>query len=133
MRRARVRTVRMRQRGKPRCHMRKLTTGPTSLLRALSRMGAGIGDRIVTMLDNNLTPIVLFLACLKIGSIYVPLNTTLKGKFLEREIANADPKVIFAEEDYVSSELEQILSLTHIRPAMIVRNAKLGQSRRSRS
>ena len=65
-----------------------------ALANALARIGVGKGDRVVTILDNGLTPIVLFLACLKTGSIYVPLNTTLKGQYLVREIASAEPKVI---------------------------------------
>jgi crotonobetaine/carnitine-CoA ligase len=97
-----------------------------ALASALSRIGVGKGDRVVTILDNSLTPIILFMACLKIGGIYVPLNTTLKKQFLEREITNADPKVVFAESCYVNPELEQILSLPHIQPEMIVRTAKQG-------
>lgn len=94
-----------------------------ALANALARIGVGKGDRVVTILDNGLTPIVLFLACLKTGSIYVPLNTTLKGQYLVREIASADPKVIFAESDYLNPELEQILSLPQVQPELIVRNA----------
>jgi carnitine-CoA ligase len=94
-----------------------------ALASALIRIGVGKSDRVVTILDNGLTPIILFLACLKIGSIYVPLNTTLKGSYLVREIVSADPKVIFTESDYLNPELEQILSLPQIQPKLIVRNA----------
>lgn len=94
-----------------------------ALASALVRIGVGKSDRVATILDNGLTPIILFLACLRIGSIYVPLNTTLKGPYLVREIASADPKVIFTESDYLNPELEQILSLPQIQPKLIVRNA----------
>lgn len=88
---------------------------------ALGRVGVGKGDRVVALLDNGLAPVVLFLACLKLGSIYVPLNTTLKGQYLERELCNADPSAIFSEQAYLLPELEERIASAHIRPKMVAR------------
>jgi crotonobetaine/carnitine-CoA ligase len=92
-----------------------------ALAGALGRIGVGTGDRVVALLDNGITPVILFLACLKLGSIYVPLNTTLQGQYLERELGNADPKVIFGERAYLLPELVQRIASAHIKPRVVAK------------
>ncbi|MEM7252925.1 MAG: AMP-binding protein, partial [Pseudomonadota bacterium] len=68
----------------------KLATG-------LAQLGVQPGDRVM-MLGLNSKPFILaWLAVQKIGAIFVPVNTELKGAFLEHQVRNSEPRVVFVD------------------------------------
>ncbi|MEI9851248.1 MAG: AMP-binding protein [Sphingomonas sp.] len=64
---------------------------------ALARAGAKPGDRIVVQVDKSAANVLLYLASLRAGLVYVPLNTAYTVEELAYFIADADPSVILVD------------------------------------
>ncbi len=58
------------------------------------------GDRIAIYSKNKSEHVVLFLACIKIGAMLVPLNFRLMPRELDILINDAEPKLFFYDEDF---------------------------------
>ena len=58
------------------------------------------GDRVVAMLDNSLEAVALWMATNVAGAIYIPLNTSLKGAWLDKQVELSEPSLIVCEDDY---------------------------------
>ena len=69
------------------------------------------GDRIAVYSKNNSEYVLLFLACIKIGAILVPLNFRLTPRELNVLISDADPTLFIYESEY-QDEISNIKSLT---------------------
>jgi len=63
---------------------------------ALARLGAAPGDRILVQMDKSVESALLYLACLRAGLVYVPLNTAYTSAELAWFIEDAEPKLSFA-------------------------------------
>lgn len=63
---------------------------------ALTRLGAKPGDRILVQAEKSLEGALLYLASLRAGLIYVPLNTAYTAAELAYFVEDAEPKLIFA-------------------------------------
>jgi malonyl-CoA/methylmalonyl-CoA synthetase len=61
---------------------------------ALKRRGIGAGDRLCVYLANCVEMIDLYLACLKLGSIFVPINILYRDREIAHIIADAEPKAV---------------------------------------
>lgn len=57
---------------------------------ALQDLGLRQGQTLVSMLDNNIDAVVVWLAVNKLRAVSVPINTALRGEFLRHQIADAD-------------------------------------------
>ena len=66
---------------------------------ALDARGACPGDRIIVQVDKSLPSLFLYLACLKAGYVFVPLNTAYKSTELTHFIADAEPKLFVTSSD----------------------------------
>ena len=66
---------------------------------ALADIGVGPGDRVAAMMFNSKEFLLAMLSTHKRGAIFVPINTELKGAFLEHQIRNIEPKVVFVSDD----------------------------------
>ncbi|WP_416877491.1 ATP-dependent acyl-CoA ligase [Litorimonas sp.] len=73
----------------------------TRFAHALSDLDVNPGDRVVSMLDNNIDAIVTWLAVNKLCAVSVPLNTALRGAFLRHQISDASANIIICEADYL--------------------------------
>ncbi|MDP6707680.1 MAG: AMP-binding protein [Alphaproteobacteria bacterium] len=69
----------------------------TRLARILAGLGVGPGDRVLALLKNRIEFLWLMLATVKLGAIFVPLNTELKGAFLQHQVQNSEPRVVFVD------------------------------------
>lgn len=58
------------------------------------------GDRIAIYSKNKSEHVILFLACIKIGALLVPLNFRLMPRELDILINDADPKLFFYDEEF---------------------------------
>lgn len=61
---------------------------------ALRSRGVTPGDRVVAQIDKSTDAVAIYLACLRIGAIYVPLNTSYTDAEVEYFIEDAQPTVV---------------------------------------
>ncbi len=71
------------------------------------------GDRIAIYSKNKSEHVILFLACIKIGALLVPLNFRLMPRELDILINDAEPKIFFYDEEF-SDHLPKLSSLSKI-------------------
>lgn len=64
------------------------------LANALLNLNVQPGDRVVVQVDKSAGAIFLYLACLRVGAVYVPLNTAYTLVELEYFIFDAQPRVL---------------------------------------
>ena len=79
-----------------------------------SELGLTQGQTLVTMLDNNIDAVVSWLGINKLRAVSVPINTALRGKFLEHQINDADCKVMVCEARYIERVAAVADSLTQL-------------------
>ncbi len=65
----------------------------------LRSRGVGPGDRVVAQIDKSISGMVLYLACLRSGAVYVPLNTAYTPVEVQYFIEDADPRLIVLASD----------------------------------
>jgi crotonobetaine/carnitine-CoA ligase len=51
----------------------------------------------MALVRNRIEFMLLLLATQKVGAIFVPINTELKGAFLEHQLRNCEPKLVFVD------------------------------------
>ena len=61
---------------------------------ALKALGVKPGDRVTVQLDKSPEAIFLYLACLRAGAIFVPLNTAYTSRELDYFIGDSDPALV---------------------------------------
>src|SRR5271155_4383945 len=64
------------------------------LAQLLVRRGAGKGDRLCVYLANCIEMIDLYLACVKLGVIFVPINILYRDREINHILADAEPKLL---------------------------------------
>jgi malonyl-CoA/methylmalonyl-CoA synthetase len=64
---------------------------------ALVQRGLAQGDRICVQLANCIEMIDLFLACVKLGVIFVPVNILYRDREVRHIVSDADPKLFITE------------------------------------
>ncbi|QCP50378.1 ATP-dependent acyl-CoA ligase [Trinickia violacea] len=72
----------------------------TRIAHGLMALGIAPGDRVCSMLDNGSDAVFTWFAVNKLGAIFVPINTDMKGEFLRHQLADAEPEVVIAEGHY---------------------------------
>jgi malonyl-CoA/methylmalonyl-CoA synthetase len=60
----------------------------------LAARGLRAGDRLCVYLANSVGMIDVFLACVKIGAIFVPMNVLYKEREINHILADADPRAV---------------------------------------
>jgi malonyl-CoA/methylmalonyl-CoA synthetase len=64
---------------------------------ALSSLGAKPGDRVSVQVEKSPESLGLYLACLRAGFVFHPLNMAYKQKELEYLLTNAEPEVVICD------------------------------------
>ena len=67
------------------------------LARNLASLGVAPGDRVMVMLKNRIEFMLAMIGIMKLGALFVPINTELKGAFLQHQMRNAEPRVVFLD------------------------------------
>jgi len=67
----------------------------------LQSLGIEKGDRVAVMLMNSLEFIEVFLACSRLGAIFVPINYRVTDRELNHPIVNARPRVFIFDQLYI--------------------------------
>ena len=69
------------------------------LATALANLGLTAGDRILGLLTNSKEFMITMIATHKIRAVFVPVNTELRGGFLEHQIINSSPRIIVVDDN----------------------------------
>jgi len=65
----------------------------------LARRGLAQGDRLCVYLANRIELIDLYLACIKLGVIFVPINILYREREIHHILSDADPRLHIAERE----------------------------------
>ncbi len=63
----------------------------TRMAAVLAALGVGSGDRVVLQVEKSVGAVLLYVACLRLGAVLVPLNTAYTAAELEYFLADARP------------------------------------------
>jgi malonyl-CoA/methylmalonyl-CoA synthetase len=69
------------------------------MARALAQRGLAKGDRLCVYLANRIEIIDLYLACVKSGVIFVPINILYRTREMSHILNDADPKLLVTEKE----------------------------------
>ena len=65
----------------------------------LLQLGVQPGDRVIVQVGKSAEALVLYLACLRAGAIYIPLNTAYTPAEVEYFLGDAEPQVFVCQPD----------------------------------
>ncbi|HVR91560.1 MAG TPA: AMP-binding protein [Novosphingobium sp.] len=65
----------------------------------LRSLGVNIGDRVVVQAHKSPAAVILYLACLRAGAVFIPLNTTYQESELTYFLSDAEPSLLVASAD----------------------------------
>ena len=82
------------------------------MAQALRQRGLSKGERLAVYLSNRIEYVDLYLACLKLGVIFVPVNILYRERELAHILSDAQPKLLVNAE-----ELPQLLNEAAAMPA----------------
>jgi malonyl-CoA/methylmalonyl-CoA synthetase len=101
--------------GGPVIHYDELDAASARVAHALRAAGCVPGDRVAVQTEKCWQSLALYLACLRAGLVYLPLNTGYQKSELDYFFADAEPRVITCrpnDEDAVGSLHPQATVLT---------------------
>jgi malonyl-CoA/methylmalonyl-CoA synthetase len=75
-------------------HYGDLAAGSARIAHALVAAGCVAGDRVAVQTDKHWQVLALYLACLRAGLVYLPLNTGYQKGELAHFFADAEPRVV---------------------------------------
>ena len=101
---------------RPVVHYDDLDAASARIAHALTAAGARPGDRVAAQVDKCWEALALYLACLRAGFVYLPLNTGYQKSELSYLFGDAEPSVIvcgpqFAERNAALRPEAQVLTL----------------------
>jgi len=69
---------------------------------ALAVLGVGKGDRVAVQVEKSVEVVFLYLACLRLGAVYLPLNTAYRRAEMEYFLGDATPVLLICAPDRVN-------------------------------
>ena len=72
------------------------------LAQLFSERGLKTGDRLCVYMANCVEMIDVFLACLKLGLIFVPINILYRDREMSHILKDAEPKAVISDSDFDS-------------------------------
>ena len=82
-----------------RLHYREVPQRTGQMLSLLQQSGVQKGDRVVVQVEKSIEAVLLYLACLRAGAIYIPLNTAYTPKELGYFLQDATPRLFVCAPD----------------------------------
>ena len=64
---------------------------------ALANLGVGVGDRVLAQVEKTPQAVALYLACLKTGAVYAPINTAYTNAEVEYFLADLEPALFVSD------------------------------------
>src|SRR5512132_3718039 len=89
--------------GGPVIHYDELDAASARIAHALGAAGCLPGDRVAVQTEKFWQSLALYLACLRAGLVYLPLNTGYQKSELDYFFADAEPTVIVCRPDAAES------------------------------
>ena len=83
--------------GAPQLTFGDLSRGAARYANALAALGVEPGDRVTVQIEKSIANVLLYLAVLKIGAVYQPLNTAYTSAEVAYFVEDAEPKVIVCD------------------------------------
>lgn len=74
-----------------------LDTESAKISNLLMTIGVQPGDRVAAQVEKSITALLLYIACLRAGAIYLPLNTAYTGDELNYFLSDAQPTVFVCD------------------------------------
>ncbi len=93
---------------------------------ALVAAGVSVGDRVAILARNSALFFEALIACAKLGAMLLPLNWRLAAPELAYILADAEPKVVIAD-DAFRSLLDEAMGLARLRPLVLSTGAGDGK------
>jgi fatty-acyl-CoA synthase len=84
----------------------------------LQAVGIEKGDRVAVMLNNGIEFIEIFLACSRLGAIFVPLNFRVSARELDYYIRNSRPRLFIYAQTY--GDIVGSIDLKNILPPLVL-------------
>ena len=81
----------------------ELNDASARIANCLLESGASPGDRITVQVEKSVESIFLYLACLRSGLVYHPLNTAYKSSELSFFIENAEPTIVVCSTEAIDT------------------------------
>ena len=75
----------------------ELLAGSARYANALADVGVTTGDRIVAQTEKSVPALLAYLACLRLGAVYVPLNTAYTAHEVDFFLGDAQPRVLICD------------------------------------
>jgi malonyl-CoA/methylmalonyl-CoA synthetase len=72
------------------------------LAHALRARGLALGDRLCVYLANRIESIDIYLACVKLGAIFVPINILYRDREIAHITSDAEPRFVITEAELPS-------------------------------
>ena len=88
---------------------RDVVSETARLAHALQTLGVKPGDRVAVQVEKSPEALLLYLACVRAGSVFVPLNTAYTRKELEYFIGDAEPTLVVCRPEMVNA-IQQVCS-----------------------
>ncbi|AQR70312.1 hypothetical protein BZG29_19830 [Janthinobacterium sp. LM6] len=89
------------QAGEVKLSYAELEIQASSLAARLQASGVVRGDRVAVLLERSVALVVTFLATLKVGAVYVPLDTAYPSARLQLLLADANPQLVVTTNNLV--------------------------------
>ncbi len=83
--------------GQVRCTYADMFRESARMAAALGRLGLTKGDRVAVQVEKSPEALVLYLACVRAGLIYLPLNTAYGENELAHFVSDAEPALIVCD------------------------------------
>src|ERR1700728_942301 len=75
----------------------ELDSRSNRLARLLSAKGLSTGDRLCVYLVNCVEMIDIYLACVKLGVIFVPINILYRDREISHILSDAEPRAVVSD------------------------------------
>lgn len=79
---------------------RSLEHSVNRLANGLADLGVGAGHRVAIVFGNHADHVIAFFALAKLGAVWVPINTNLRGAGLEFIIDQSAPRALIVDADF---------------------------------
>jgi len=97
----------------------ELDSRSNRVAQALLKRGPGAGDRLCVYLANCMEMIDIYLACVKLGIIFVPINILYRDREMQHILSDASPKALITGADLAELNSEAA-SMPDLRPAVTI-------------
>jgi malonyl-CoA/methylmalonyl-CoA synthetase len=100
--------------GKPPISYGEVEVGVGRLGALLRAKGVAVGDRVVVQAPKSPELVMLYLACLRIGAVFVPLNTAYTETEVDYFLTDAEPALVVRDAVPLAAEAVQLEPIADI-------------------